>query len=101
MLDQGLGWRGDESPEERVGWLERALETTGIKLSEAVPLIAEILNLAISEKYPPLMLSPEQRRKRLLAALAGWVFSAARDQPLVIVMEDLHWVDPSTLVVKI
>jgi len=97
MLDQGLGWRGDESPEERVGWLERALEATGIKLSEAVPLIAEMLNLAIPEKYPPLILSPEQRRKRLLAALAALVFSATRDQPLVIVMEDLHWVDPSTL----
>jgi predicted ATPase len=97
MLDQSLGWRSDKSPEERIGWLERAPETTGIKLSEAVPLIAEMLNLAISEKYPPLMLSPEQRRKRLLAALARWVFSATRDQPLVIVMEDLHWIDPPTL----
>ena len=68
-----------------------------MKLVEAVPLIAEMLNLPIPEKYPPLMFAPDQKRKRLLAALAGWVFGATRTQPLVLALEDLHWVDPSTL----
>ena len=97
MLNQGLGWRGDESNEERLIQLERSLELAGMKLGGTVPLIAEMLNLPITEKYPPLMLAPDQKRKRLLAAMAGWVFGATRTQPLVIVLEDLHWVDPSTL----
>ena len=97
MLDQGLGWRGDETKEERVGRLEQALEPAGLKLGEAVPLIAELLDLPIPEKYPPLPFSPNQRRKRLFAALAGWVFGASKRQPLVLALEDLHWVDPSTL----
>jgi len=97
MFNQGLGWRGDESDMERVGRLEAALEPTGLKLGEAVPLIAEMLSLPVSEKYPPLNLAPDQRRVRLLAAMAGWVFSATRHQPLVLVMEDLQWVDPSTM----
>jgi class 3 adenylate cyclase len=97
ILDQGLGWRGDESKEERVVQLERALELVGLKLGEAVPLIAEMLNLPIPAKYPPLMFAPDQKRRRLLANLAGWVLNAARLQPVVIVLEDLHWVDPSTL----
>ena len=97
MLNQGLGWRGDGSPEERVNLVEQAIEPSGVKLAEAVPLIAEMLNLPVPQKYPPLIFSPEQRRKRLLAVLAGWVFSATLDQPLILVMEDLHWVDPSTL----
>ncbi len=97
MLDQGLGWRGDESPQERVSVLERVLELSGMKTGDAVPLIAEMLNLPIPEKYPALSFSAEQRRRRLLGLLAAWVFSATGNQPLVIVMEDLHWVDPSTV----
>jgi tetratricopeptide (TPR) repeat protein len=97
ILDQGLGWRGDESKEERVVQLERSPELAGLKLAEAVPLISEMLNLPIPAKYPPLMFAPDQKRRRLLANLAAWVLNAARLQPVVIVLEDLHWVDPSTL----
>jgi len=97
ILDRGLGWRGDESQQERASLLERSLELAGMKLSEAVPLIAEMLNLPVSEKYPPLMFAPGQKRRRLLANLATWVFNLARLQPVVIAIEDLHWVDPSTL----
>ena len=97
ILDQGLRWRGDESKEERVVQLERSLELNGLKLGEAVPLIAEMLNLPIPAKYSPLMFAPDQSRRRLMANLSAWVLNAARLQPVVIVLEDLHWVDPSTL----
>jgi class 3 adenylate cyclase/tetratricopeptide (TPR) repeat protein len=97
MLKQGLGWRGDETPVERVAQLERRLEGAGLKLGEAVPLIAELLGLPIPEQYPALMFAPQQKRKRLLANLAGWVLNLSHLQPTVIAMEDLHWVDPSTL----
>jgi class 3 adenylate cyclase/tetratricopeptide (TPR) repeat protein len=97
MLNQGLGWRGDENAEERISQLERRLDGAGMKLGEAVPLIGEMLSLPISDKYPALMFSPEQKRKRLLANLAGWVLNVSHLQPMVIAMEDLHWVDPSTL----
>ena len=97
ILDQGLGWRGDETLEERVTQLERTLERAGLKLGEAVPLISEMLRLPIPDKYPALMFAPEQKRKRLLANLAGWVLNVSRLQPMVIGVEDLHWIDPSTL----
>jgi class 3 adenylate cyclase/tetratricopeptide (TPR) repeat protein len=97
MLEQGLGGEGDEAAEARVARLEQALAPAGLKLTEAVPLIAEMLNLPPPAGYPPLQLAPDERRRRLLAALVGWVFSATRAQPLVIVFEDLHWIDPSTL----
>ena len=40
---------------------------------------------------------PEQQRRRLLATLVQWVLGSARTQPLISVIEDLHWADPSTL----
>jgi class 3 adenylate cyclase/tetratricopeptide (TPR) repeat protein len=94
ILTQGLGWRGDESPEERFAQLEKL---AGLKPEEAVPLIAELLNLSVPDKYPPLALDPDQRRRRLIVNLTAWVLNTARRQPVVIAMEDLHWVDPSTL----
>jgi class 3 adenylate cyclase/tetratricopeptide (TPR) repeat protein len=97
ILDQGLGWSGDESPEERLTQLELRLERAGLRVAEAVPLIAEMLSLPIPDKYPPLLFAPEQKRKRLLANLAGWVLNGSRVQPMVMAMEDLHWIDPSTL----
>jgi predicted ATPase len=42
-------------------------------------------------------LSAEQKRQRLLAALSGWVLGSARGHSLVMVVEDLHWLDPSSL----
>ena len=97
MLQHGFAQRGNESDEAKLGQLERDLELAGLKLPEAVPLVASMLNVPVGETYPPLTLSAEQKRKRLLATLAGWLFGAARAQPIVMAVEDLHWFDASTL----
>src|SRR6202011_3346543 len=97
MLRELLAWRGDESAEEQLAQLETRLELAGLKPAEALLLIAPLLNLSISAKYPPSPLSAEQQRRRLLATLVEWVLGAARLQPIVIEIEDLHWADPSTL----
>src|SRR5271168_134339 len=95
MLQQGFAHRGDGSDTGKLGELERDLERAGLKPAEAVPLIAPMLNLPVDEKYPRLILSPEQQRKRLLTTLAAWLFGAA--QPVVMAVEDLHWFDASSL----
>jgi class 3 adenylate cyclase/tetratricopeptide (TPR) repeat protein len=97
MLREFLAWRSDESEEEQLTRLEPSLELAGLKPAEALPLIAPLLNLALPEKYPPLAVSPEQQRRRLLATLVELVLGAARVQPTIIATEDLHWADPSTL----
>ena len=97
LLQQAIGAGGGESAVERIAGLERALESGGLEPRETVPLVAPILNLPVPGEYPPLLLAPEPQRRKLLAILAAWVFGIARVQPLVLVLEDLHWVDPSTL----
>jgi class 3 adenylate cyclase len=82
---------------ERLAQLESALLMVGLKPAEAIPLVAPLLNLPSSAKYPSLPIPPEQQRRRLLAMLVEWVLGTARAQPLVIVIEDLHWADASTL----
>jgi tetratricopeptide (TPR) repeat protein len=97
MLRQGPGWSGAPAPEAQLADLEQSLDRAGVPRSEAVPLVAPLLGLAVPERYPMPFLSPEGQRKQLLATLAAWLVGLARVQPVVAVLEDLHWVDPSTL----
>jgi class 3 adenylate cyclase len=97
MLSQWLQLQGDANANEMLERLERALASAGLKLDEAVPLVAELLQIPVGERYPALTMMPEQKRRRLFAVLLGWIFGAARLQPLVMAVEDLHWLDPSTL----
>jgi tetratricopeptide (TPR) repeat protein len=83
--------------EEHLARLESGLVTAGLKPGEAIPLIAPLLNLPAAAEYPLQPIPPEQQRRRLLAILVEWILGAARHQPLVIAIEDLHWADASTL----
>jgi class 3 adenylate cyclase/tetratricopeptide (TPR) repeat protein len=97
MLSRWLELQDTANSEERFKRVERALASAGLNVTETSPLIADLLQLPGGEHYPASALTAEQKRRRLLAALAGWVLGVAGLQPLVMVLEDLHWLDPSTL----
>jgi predicted ATPase/class 3 adenylate cyclase len=96
-LPQLSGRGADLIPEDQFAHLESALVLAGVKPAEAIALLAPLLNLPAAAKYPPPPIPPEQQRRRLLAMLVEWVLGAARAQPLVMAIEDLHWADASTL----
>jgi class 3 adenylate cyclase len=97
MLGQFFAWRADDGPERRAESLARALEIAGLDPQPALPLVAPLLGVAVPADYPPVLAAPEVARGRLLATLAALALGNARLQPLVILLEDLHWVDASTL----
>jgi class 3 adenylate cyclase len=90
-------WTANDSPEERFDALEQSLGDAGLKLEEAVPLVAELVNLPLPDRYQPLLSPPEQRRRRLISVVAQWTYALASLQPLVLLIEDMQWADPSTL----
>lgn len=63
----------------------------------AFDLVATMMGLPLPADRTAIELAPVERRRRLLETLASWVFALAWQKPLVIVVEDLHWIDPSTL----
>ncbi len=87
----------EESPQQKVGKLEGFLVQYGLPLAEAVPLCAALLSLPLPADYAPLTMSPEQQKQQTLHALLTILLRIAAQQPVLFVMEDLHWVDPSTL----
>ncbi len=85
------------SGEGRLRRLEEALDDHGLSRRDYAPFLSALLSVPTEERYPPLVLSPEARRKRTLAAILALLGAMAERQPLVLVIEDLHWIDPSTL----
>jgi tetratricopeptide (TPR) repeat protein len=97
MLRQGIGLRGNEPAERLIELLALSLEKAGLKAKQALPLIAPLLNLQVPKNYPPVPAAPDEQRRRLLAALSRWAMGVAETEPAIMVLEDLHWADPSTV----
>jgi class 3 adenylate cyclase/tetratricopeptide (TPR) repeat protein len=87
----------DSYATDRLEQLQIQIAAAGLTPAEAIPLIAPLFNLPLTEAYSPSPLSPEQQRRRLLVTLVQLLLSVAHSQPLVVVIEDLHWADSSTL----
>jgi TOMM system kinase/cyclase fusion protein len=92
-----LRFEREESLEQKLRKLEGFVVQYGLPLAEVVPLFAALLSLPLPADYAPLTVSPEQQKQKTLQALLTILLRIAAQQPMLFVMEDLHWVDPSTL----
>ena len=96
-LHRLLRWRPDTAPEEQLHALEALVATAGLVLPEVVPLLASLLALPLPARYPPLTLSAQQQKQYTLDALRGWLLAETAQHPVLLIVEDLQWSDPSTL----
>jgi class 3 adenylate cyclase len=92
-----LRFEREESSPQKLNKLEGFLVQYGLPLAETVPLFTALLSIPLAEGYTPLTVSPEQQKQQTLQALLTILLKIAAQQPVLFVMEDLHWVDPSTL----
>src|SRR5262249_54066914 len=92
-----LHFEREESSPQKLGKLEGFLVQHGLPLAETVPLFAALLSLPLPADYAPLTVSPERQKQQTLQALLTILLRIAAQQPVLLVMEDLHWVDPTTL----
>jgi hypothetical protein len=84
----------EESPEQKLRKLEGFLVQYGLPLAEAVPLFAALLSLPLGADYAPPTASPERQKQRTLNALLTILLRTAAREPVLFVMEDLHWWTP-------
>jgi TOMM system kinase/cyclase fusion protein len=96
-LHRRLAGFPDEPPSAQLRTLEALVTASGLGLCEAVPLLATLLALPLPPSYPPLTLTPRQQRQHTFDTLLAWLHAEAQRQPVLVVVEDLHWLDPSTL----
>ena len=96
-IQRWLQWRKDATPEAKLRTLEAMLGAYNFALEEVVPLFAGLLSLPLADRYTPLTLTPEAQKQKTLEALLIWLLREMERQPVCLLLEDLHWVDPSTL----
>ena len=97
QLERAAGIRSQDTPGQKLDKLEATLALGTQQVATATPLIAALLSIPTGERYPPLGLSPVQQRRQTFATLLDQLEGLARQQPLLIVCEDMHWADATTL----
>jgi class 3 adenylate cyclase len=97
QLEQAAGFRREDTAETRLDKLVAVLTLANKELSEAVPLLADLLSIPTGGRYPPLNFTPKKRKEKTLHVQLAQVEGLAARQPVVMLWEDIHWSDPTTL----
>ena len=98
FLQRTLRFQSDDTPEQKLEKLEQNLSQYRLPTNETVPLFGALLSLPVPEdRYPPLNLSPQRQRQKTLESIVAILLELAEHQPLLFILEDLHWTDPTTL----
>ena len=95
-LEQEAGFSRGDTAEHRLAKLEAVLAPTAPPPDD-VALLASLLSIPPDAGYPALELSPRRRKERTLAALIRRLTSFARSGPVLLLFEDAHWSDPTSL----
>ncbi len=97
-LQRSLELAEDDSAAARLEKLERGLaQIPSAELGDVAPYLGQLLGMAASPRYPLPPMSADSQRERTLRALLAPIFAAETRGPVLVVCEDLHWSDPSTL----
>jgi predicted ATPase len=96
QMERAAGLLHDDTPEEKLNKLDALLAQTSTPIRDGA-LIAEMLSLPNEGRYPDLELAPEQRRQKTLEALTAQMETLSRQKPVLMIFEDAHWADPTSL----
>src|SRR5262245_58929711 len=96
QMERAAGLLHDDTPQQKLDKLDALLAQSSTPIQDAA-LIAEMLSLPNDGRYPALELMPQQRRQKTLEALTAQMETLSRQKPVLMIFEDAHWADPTSL----
>jgi predicted ATPase/class 3 adenylate cyclase len=96
QLERAAGFERSDSPTEKLSKLE-ALVAQSTSDPERVAVLANLLALPASSQFRLHELSPQRRKEKTFAALLAQLDGLAARQPIFMIFEDIHWIDPTSL----
>ena len=96
QMERAAGLAHDDTPIAKLDKLDGLFAQTSTSKQDAT-LFAEMLSLPSEGRYPALELAPQQRRQKTLEALTAQLVGLASQQPVLMIFEDAHWTDPTSL----
>jgi class 3 adenylate cyclase len=94
---QAAGFVSDESPAARLDKLEALIGRSLLDVREIAPLLAALLSIPFEGRYPALEMAPSEQKERTIAALIKLFAGLTKDAPVLALLEDAHWIDPTSL----
>ncbi len=95
-LQRAAGFSSEDNGEAKLHKLEKLLRQPAENIDVIAPIFAALLSLPGEDRFGPLDLTPQQLRHRTIEALIDQVLALSRQRPVLFVVEDVHWIDPST-----
>jgi class 3 adenylate cyclase/predicted ATPase len=92
-----LSYNREDSPVEKLRKLEKFLSQYGFSLEQMVPLFLSLLSIPFCGGYQPSNLASERQKQKIIEAILSVLLRRAEKQPVLFVVENMHWIDPSTL----
>jgi class 3 adenylate cyclase len=96
QMERAAGFAYDDTAQARLDKLDTLLAQSSASADDTA-LLAEMLSLPNDGRYPTLELAPQQRRQKTLEALTAQMEALARLTPVLMIFEDVHWIDPTSL----
>jgi predicted ATPase/class 3 adenylate cyclase len=96
QMERAARFAHDDTAQARLDKLDAVLGQTSTSIEDAA-LFADMLSLPNDGRYPALELAPQQRRERTLKALVSQMEVLTRGGPVLMIFEDAHWIDPTSL----
>ncbi|MBV9532350.1 MAG: AAA family ATPase [Bradyrhizobium sp.] len=96
QMERAAGFTHADTAHAKLAKLDALLALTSTSKQDAA-LFAEMLSLPNDDRYPALELTPQRRRKRTLEALTAQIEVLSRQNPVLMIFEDAHWGDPTSL----
>ena len=97
QLERVLRFARDEGPARKFDKLEAVLGDLGLSVADTAPILASLLSLPLKGRYQPLEFAPQQLKAKMLEASIAVFEAMAAQAPVLMVVEDAHWIDPSTV----
>jgi class 3 adenylate cyclase/predicted ATPase len=101
LLERLLDLGPDDSVDRRLDKIDGLLAQYGFVLSRVAPLLANLLGVPFQDRYAPLTISADRQRQLTIDVLVELALARSKHQPVLLVFEDLQWIDPSSLDVLI
>ena len=86
-----------EPPAKRLDKLETMIALSGLDAKDIAPFLAALLSIPFEGRYPPLEMAPSEQKERTIAALIALFSGLTKDAPVLALLEDAHWIDPTSL----
>jgi class 3 adenylate cyclase/predicted ATPase len=96
QMERAAGYAHDDTAQAKLDKLD-ALLAQSLTPRQDATLLTEMLSLPNDGRYPTLNLDPQQRRQKTLQTLTAQLEALARAKPVLMIFEDVHWIDPTTL----